>query len=79
MGRFGATQLIEGYGIVIDPLENRNREARMTKNPGAVEAAGELKSKSARTAADEVFTLERRSRRRLQKKAFIAKARSDAA
>ncbi len=62
-----------------DPLEYLDRDARMTKNRGAVEAAGVLKSKSARTAADEVFTLERRSRRRLQKKAFIAKAHSDAA
>ena len=71
--------MMERYVIVDDPLENLDRDARMTKNRGAVEAAGELKSKSARTAADEVFTLERRSRRRLQKKAFIAKAHSDAA
>ncbi len=71
--------MMERYVIVDDPLENRNRDARMTKNRGPVEAAGVLKSTLARTATGEVLTLERRSQRRLQKKSFIAKARRDAA
>ena len=64
---------------MIDPHENSNRIAKLISDRAAVDVDGSSKVGLDRGVIDDVFALDRRNRRRLQKKAFITKAVRDAA
>jgi len=64
---------------VIDPHEDSNRIAKLISDPSAADIDGSSKLGLDRRVIGDVFDLDRRNRRRLQRKAFIAKAARDAA
>ncbi len=64
---------------MIDPNEKPNRDVRLTKDGTVADFKIDANSESSRGMAGDVFDLELLSRRRLQKKFFIAKARRDVA
>ena len=64
---------------MIDPHENSNRMAKLISDRAAVNVDGSSKLGLDRGVIGDFFALDRRNRRRLQKKAFIAKAVRDTA